>query len=104
MASFKAKFPVLQELFAKTTGGPLPPPPPPSGARVNRNGTNVSQTHFVRGVSVRVFVMQIVVDQGAINVLRYSYRWQHTVSCFSAHTALSQNQINEQSLYIYMHI
>ena len=34
MASFKAKFPVLQELFAKNhRGGPLAPPP--SGARVN---------------------------------------------------------------------
>ena len=34
MASFKAKFPVLQELFAKNhRGGPLGPPP--SGARVN---------------------------------------------------------------------
>ena len=32
MASFKAKFPVLQELFAKNHRGPLPPPP--SGARV----------------------------------------------------------------------
>ena len=33
MASFKAKFPVLQELFAKNhRGGPLGPPP--SGARV----------------------------------------------------------------------
>ena len=33
MASFKAIFPVLQELFAKNhRGGPLPPPP--SGARV----------------------------------------------------------------------
>ena len=33
MASFKAKFPVLQELFAKNhRGGPLgPPPPPPAG-------------------------------------------------------------------------
>ena len=29
MASFKAKFPVLQELFAKNhRGGPLGPPPP----------------------------------------------------------------------------
>ena len=27
MASFKAKFPVLQELFAKNHRGPLPPPP-----------------------------------------------------------------------------
>ena len=35
MASFKAICPVLQELFAKITGGPLPPPPPPSGTRVN---------------------------------------------------------------------
>ena len=35
MASFKAKFPVLQELFAKNhRGGPFGPPPPPSGARV----------------------------------------------------------------------
>ena len=34
MTSFKAKFPVLQELFAKNhRGGPLGPPP--SGARVN---------------------------------------------------------------------
>ena len=33
MASFKAKFPVLQELFAKNhRGGPFGPPPP-SGAR-----------------------------------------------------------------------
>ena len=33
MASFKSKFPVLQELFAKNhRGGPLAPP---SGARVN---------------------------------------------------------------------
>ena len=28
MASFKAKFPVLQELFAKNHRGPLAPPPP----------------------------------------------------------------------------
>ena len=50
MASFKAKFPVFQELFAKTTGALCPPPagggqqhrgppntggPPPSGARDN---------------------------------------------------------------------
>ena len=35
MASFKAKFPVLQELFAKNHRRALwPPPPPPSGARV----------------------------------------------------------------------
>ena len=34
MASFKAKFPVLQELFAKNHRG-LFGPPPPSGARVN---------------------------------------------------------------------
>ena len=27
MASFKAKFPVLQELFAKNHGGPFAPPP-----------------------------------------------------------------------------
>ena len=33
MASFKAKFPVLQELFAKTTGGALWAPP--SEARDN---------------------------------------------------------------------
>ena len=32
MASLKAKFPVLQELFAKKYRAPLPPPP--SGARV----------------------------------------------------------------------
>ena len=33
MASFKEKFPVLQELFAKNLrGGPFAPPP--SGARV----------------------------------------------------------------------
>ena len=37
MASCKAKFPVLQELFAKNHRGALaPPPPPPSGARVNK--------------------------------------------------------------------
>ena len=34
MASFKAKFPVFQELFAKNHRGALWPPP--SGARVNR--------------------------------------------------------------------
>ena len=34
MASFKAKFPVLQELFAKNHRGALWAPPP-SGARVN---------------------------------------------------------------------
>ena len=33
MASFKAIFPVLQELFAKNHRGPFGPPP--SGARVN---------------------------------------------------------------------
>ena len=32
MASFKAKFPVLQELFAKNHGGAFGPP---TGARVN---------------------------------------------------------------------
>ena len=32
MANFKAKFPVLQELFAKNHRGPFAPPP--SGARV----------------------------------------------------------------------
>ena len=35
MASFKAKFPVLQELFAKKNHRGLFDPPPPSGARVN---------------------------------------------------------------------
>ena len=35
MASFKAKFPVLQELFAKKTQGA--PCPPPSGARNKKN-------------------------------------------------------------------
>ena len=36
MASFKAIFPVLQELFAKNhRGGPFGPPPP-SGARVKK--------------------------------------------------------------------
>ena len=34
MASFKAKFPVLQELFAKNHRG-AQRAPPPSGARVN---------------------------------------------------------------------
>ena len=34
MASFKAKFPVLQELFAKNHRGGGPFGPPPSGARV----------------------------------------------------------------------
>ena len=33
MESFKAKFPVRQELFAKNHRGPFRPPP--SGARVN---------------------------------------------------------------------
>ena len=37
MASFKAKFPVLQELFAKNHRGPFAPPPP-SGASVNQPG------------------------------------------------------------------
>ena len=38
MASFKAKFTVLQELFAKkTTGGGAFAPPPPTGARVMNN-------------------------------------------------------------------
>ena len=31
MASFKAKFPVLQELFAKNHRGALWAPPPPAG-------------------------------------------------------------------------
>ena len=34
MASFKAIFPVLQELFAKNHRGEALWPPPPSGARV----------------------------------------------------------------------
>ena len=34
MASFKAKFPVLQELFAKNNRGGALWAPPPSGARV----------------------------------------------------------------------
>ena len=43
MASFKAKFPVLQELFAKNhREGPLPPPPP-SGARVNSSTYKATQ-------------------------------------------------------------
>ena len=45
MASFKAKFPVLQELFAKNhRGGPLGPP---SGARVNLNCRCFGRTFFV---------------------------------------------------------
>ena len=36
MASFKAKFPLLQELFAKNHRVALWAPPPPSGARVKR--------------------------------------------------------------------
>ena len=43
MASFKAKFPVLQELFAKNhRGGPLGPP---SGARdISRNSLRASRS------------------------------------------------------------
>ena len=38
MASFKAKFPVLQELFAKNHRGPFgPPPPPPAGRGLNHD-------------------------------------------------------------------
>ena len=40
MVSFKAKFPVLQELFAKNHRG-LFAPPPPSGARV-KSGRDAS--------------------------------------------------------------
>ena len=36
MASFKVKFPVLQELFAKNHRGPFAPPPPPAGRGLTR--------------------------------------------------------------------
>ena len=44
MASFKAKFPVLQELFAKNHMGALWPPPP-SGARINIQGVPQLMSH-----------------------------------------------------------
>ena len=46
MASFKAKFPVLQELFAKNHRGALWPPP--SGARVK--GTGPSSISFFSNI------------------------------------------------------
>ena len=51
MASFKAKFPVLQELFAKKPQGGLWPPPP-SGARVTRS--NISHTEKEQAVATPV--------------------------------------------------
>ena len=46
MASFKAKFPVLQELFAKNhRGGPLPPPP--SGATVKMRVCKYYYSNYV---------------------------------------------------------
>ena len=51
MASFKAKFPVLQELFAKNhRGGPLGPPP--SGARVKLSTLNSVIDPELRGRKV----------------------------------------------------
>ena len=37
MASFKAKFPVLQELFSKNHRGPFAPPPPSGGEGLKLN-------------------------------------------------------------------
>ena len=45
MASFKAKFPVLQELFAKNHRGPFGSPPP-SGARVKKFRTKDDMYDF----------------------------------------------------------
>ena len=48
MASFKAKFPVLQELFAKNhRGGPLAPPP--SGARVKTLSQLINRLFHIAG-------------------------------------------------------
>ena len=51
MASFKAKFPVLQELFAKNHRGPFGPPPP-SGARVNRHVWHTAEENMSARVQV----------------------------------------------------
>ena len=45
MASFKVKFPALQELFAKNHRGAFAPPPP-SGARVSKIGANRQLLHL----------------------------------------------------------
>ena len=46
MASFKAKFPVLQELFAKNhRGGPLGPP---SGARVKIGQVSINTSEITK--------------------------------------------------------
>ena len=48
MASFKAKFPVLQELFAKNHRGPFGPPPP-SEARVNPDPIGIWRVTYPAG-------------------------------------------------------
>ena len=64
MASFKAKFPVLQELFAKNHRGGGPFGPPPSGARVNKGkyfslqGRISRKIDFARGDGKRRPIVQ----------------------------------------------
>ena len=68
MASFKARFPVLQELFAKNHRGPFAPPP--SGARVKRSQTELEAS--LREWKLPVFYCgkagRLVVDQEHMKV------------------------------------
>ena len=61
MASFKTKFPVLQELFAKNHRGPLCPP---SGARVNRvRGLKLTyRPSFIKIANGRAKIRKIWLD------------------------------------------
>ena len=57
MASFKAKFPVLQELFAKNhRGGPLAPPPAGRGLSTKLVGCHTVKESKLFRIGPRLFI------------------------------------------------
>ena len=68
MASFKAKFPELQELFAKNHRGALWPPPPPAGRGLIR-----LMQLYLRPLEQRGFKSQQVPTFSGVGISKYFF-------------------------------
>ena len=73
MASFKAKFPVLQELFAKNHRR-APWPPPPRRARVNQINIPHFALIFCSLLLILVFKFSTLTPVGMGNIVRKCFK------------------------------